>query len=180
MGRVMETAWPPTGPRSIPPAAGRRPSACGAIAACLVSATLTLFGCTVQSGLPGPSVILETPAGPVPLSSSPPGVAGSWASPGQAVIQDGIYAGGAVVLTSDGGLCTKALAISDFVVKDGSVRFGRFHGTIDPDGGLQMVSAGVWIVGQFDGAVFRGQLSVPGPVEEPGCTYVLNLERKRA
>jgi hypothetical protein len=174
-----------TEPRSASPAACGRPPARAAIGACLLSATLTLFGCTVQSGLPGPNVLLDTPLGPVPLSSSAPGVAGSWvgppgALPGPAVSRDGRYAGGAVVLATDGGLCTKPLAISGFVVKGNSARYGRFHGTIDADGGLQMAYGATWIVGQFEGAVFRGQLSVPGPFKTVGCTYILSLERTGA
>jgi hypothetical protein len=144
-----------------------------------------LLGCTVQSGLPGPNVILDTPLGPVPLNPAAPGMAGGWVGPpgpsaGQAVRRDGRYAGNGVVLTTDGGLCTEPLTISRFVVKGNSARFGRFHGTIDADGGLQMAYGGTWIVGQFEGAVFRGQLSVPGLHQRPGCTYILSLERTGA
>ena len=182
MGCVMPTPLLTIGPRSIAAVACGRPTARAAIPVCLVCAALTLLGCTVQSGLPGPSLILGTPVGPVPLSPSAPGV---WlgppgSSPGQAVSRDGSYAGSAVAMITDGGLCTKPLAISGLVVKGSSAEYGRFHGTIDADGGLQMVSAGDWIVGQFGGAAFRGQLSVPGPLWTPGCTYLVNLERTGA
>ena len=79
--------------------------------------------------------------------------------------------------TTDGGLCTKPLSLSGMLVQGGSVRFGRFHGVIDPYGGLQMTDAGMWIVGQFEGAVFRGQLSAPGPRDAPGCSYLVGLAR---
>lgn len=143
---------------------------------CLVSASLTLFGCIAQTGLPGPHVIFETPVGPVPLNY-PPGLQPALPAPAQAVSRDGRYAGIAEVLSTNGGLCIKPLTISDFIVRGSSVRFGRFQGTIAADDGLQMLYDGDWIVGQFEGAVFRGQLSVHGPRDEPGCTYILNLER---
>lgn len=159
------------------------PSVRAGIGVCLVSAALTLVGCTAQSGLAGPAVIFDTPVGPVPLNApvavmpggavaGPPG-----AVPGQAVSLDGSYAGSAVVLTTDGGLCMKPLILSGMLVQGGSVRFGRFHGVIDPYGGLQMTYAGMWVLGQFEGPLFRGQLSVPGPRDAPGCSYLVSLAR---
>jgi hypothetical protein len=159
------------------------PSVRAGIRVCLVSAALILAGCTVQTGLPGPSVIFDTPVGPVPLNPPAPVMAGGampgppGAVPGQPVSLDGSYAGSAVVLTTDGGLCTKPLILSGMLVQGGSVRFGRFDGVIDPYGGLQMTYAGMWIVGQFEGPVFHGQLSVPGPRDAPGCTYLVGLAR---
>ena len=162
--------------------------------ACLVPACLTLLGCTVQTGLPGPTVILDTPTGPVPLYAPAPAGLGSGlaappanlepmvpvpaqAVPTQAVSRDGRYAGTAEVLTTGGGLCIKPMTISGFIVRGNSVRFGRFHGTIDADDGLQMYYAGNWIVGQFEGGTFHGQLSSTADFTGNGCSYILNLER---
>lgn len=153
------------------------------IGVCLVSAALALSGCTMQSGLPGPSVILDTPAGPIPLNPPAVVMAGGAVAGGpgtlanEAVSLDGSYAGSAVVLDTNGGACTQPLAISGFVVQGSSARFGQFRGTINAYGGLQMAYGQNWIVGQFEGAVFRGQLSVAGPRLDFGCTYLVNLAR---
>jgi hypothetical protein len=149
------------------------------IGVCLVAAALTLFGCTAQSGLSMPSVTLDTQMGALPLYPPAPEAGPRTAAPvaDQAVGRDGSYAGSVVVLTTNGGLCTNSPTISGFVVRGGSVRFGPFQGTIDPYNGLQMVYGGDWIVGQFQGAAFRGQLSVPGPRQTPGCTYFVSLAR---
>jgi hypothetical protein len=144
-----------------------------------LSAALALLGCTVQSRLPGPNVILDTPMGPVPLDQPAPAAGPAQAaSPGQAVNRDGTYAGTAVVLDPDGGLCLKPISIAGVVVRDRSVRFGGFHGTIDANDGLQMVYGRRWIVGQFEGALFQGILwSAPDFIHEPGCSYIVNLQR---
>ena len=155
---------------------------------------LMLLGCTVQTGLPGPTVVLDTPTGPVPLYAPAPVGPGSGlaapppnlepvapipaqAVPAQAASRDGSYAGIAEVLTTGGGLCIKPVTISGFVVRGNSARFDGFRGTIDPDGGVQMYYGGNWIVGQFEGGIFRGQLSTSGRFSGNGCSYILNLER---
>jgi hypothetical protein len=159
------------------------------VRACLVPACLALLGCTVQTGLPGPNVIFDTPMGPVPLNTPAPGGPGSGLAapppnleptlpaPAQAVSRDGRYAGIAQVLTTGGGLCIKPVTISGFIVRGNSARFGGFRGTIDPEGGVQMYYGGNWIVGQFEGGSFRGQLSYSARFSGNGCTYILNLER---
>jgi hypothetical protein len=154
------------------------PLLCTRVLVCL-SAALALLGCTVQSGLPGPNVILGTPMGPVPLNQPAPAAGTAEAgSPGQAVNRDGTYAGTAVVLDPDGGLCLKPISIAGFVVQGRSARFGGFHGTIDASDGLQMVYGRRWIVGQFEGALFQGILwSAPDFIRGPGCSYIVNLRR---
>jgi hypothetical protein len=161
------------------------------VRACLVPACLTLFGCTVQTGLPGPNVILDTPTGPVPLNSPapapvmpgglagpPPGLEPSLPVPTQAVSRNGTYTGTAEVLSTAGGTCLNGTKVDNFKVHGSSVRFGGFRGTIAPDGGLQMVFGGTWIVGQFEGATFRGQVDdIGGRWSGPGCTFILTLER---
>ena len=88
--------------------------------------------------------------------------------------------GTATVLNTAGGLCTDTLKVSGFVVRGTSARFEGFRGTIAADGGLQMIYGQDWIVGQFEGATFHGQLSTMGRFGAPGCTYMLNLERTGA
>jgi hypothetical protein len=144
-----------------------------------LSAALALLGCTVQSGLPGPNVILGTPMGPVPLNQPAPAAGPAEAtSPNQAVNRTGTYAGTAVVLDPNGGLCTRPTSIAGFVVRGRSVWFGGFHGIIDANDGLQMVYGRRWIVGQFEGALFQGILwSAPDLLRGPGCSYIVNLQR---
>jgi hypothetical protein len=155
----------------------------------LIPLCLTLFGCTIQSGLPGPNVIFNTPMGSVPLNSPasvPPG--GALAVPPanlepplpvptQPVSRDGTYSGTAEVLSTNGGSCTRGMNVSNFRVHGNSVRFGLFRGTIASDGGLQMVFRGTWIIGQFEGATFRGQVDDRGGRNSAGCTFILTLDR---
>jgi len=159
------------------------------VRACVVPACLALFGCTVQTGLPGPNVIFDTPMGPVPLNSPapvppggalaapPPNLMPTLPAPAQVVSRDGIYSGTAEVLSTNGGSCTSGMDVSNFRVHGNSVRFGQFRGTIAPDGGLQMVFRGTWIIGQFEGATFRGQVDNRGGRNSAGCTFILTLDR---
>jgi hypothetical protein len=150
---------------------------------CLVHACMFVFGCSGP-----PTVLLDTPTGVVPLNAPapvmpgglaapPPGLEPSSPLPAQGISRDGNYTGTATVLDTGGGLCTETLKVSDFVVRGATARFGGFRGTIAADGGVQMVYGQDWIVGQFEGATFRGQLNILGRFGSPGCTYVLNLGR---
>jgi hypothetical protein len=159
-----------------------------------VPVILTMLG-AAGLGLPGcsgqpPLVMLDTPTGPVTLNAPEPTMAGGMAGPppglepaaamsvpGSAVGRDGSYAGTADVLMTDGGLCIVNQPVRNFRVRGDSVRYGGFRGRIAPDGGLQMAYGEDWIVGQFDGATFHGQLDQQGRFESPGCTYMLNLQR---
>jgi len=159
------------------------------VRACFVPACLILFGCTIQTGLPGPNVILDTPMGPIPvnppgpvmpgggLAGPPPGLDPTLPVPTQAGSRNGTYSGRAEVLSTAGGMCLNGMNVTNFRVRGNSVRFGQFRGTIAPDGGLQMVSGGTWIVGQFEGATFRGQVDAKGNWDMPGCTFILTLDR---
>lgn len=135
-----------------------------------------------------PSVVVDTPSGVTPVYTPapampgggigpPPGMQSTLPPPAQPVDRSGNYAGTAVPLDTNGGLCINTAKIINFHVRGNSVRFGRFRGTIDANNGLQMVSSRQWIVGQFDGATFHGQLDLPGGLSTPGCTFMLNLER---
>lgn len=158
------------------------------IMACIVPGCLTLLGCTVQTGLPGPNVTFDTPMGPVPLNSPapgpsagglavPPGLDQTMPVPAPVVSRNGTYSGRAEVLSTAGGMCLNGMNVSNFKVHGNSVRFGQFRGTIAPDDGLQMVSRGTWIIGQFEGATFRGQVDARGNWDAPGCTFILTLDR---
>jgi hypothetical protein len=93
------------------------------------------------------------------------------------VNRTGSYAGTAVPLETGGGLCIQTEKVGNFHVRGNSVRYGRFRGRIDANNGLQMVNGNQWIIGQFEGATFHGQLDLPGGFNNPGCTFMLSLER---
>jgi hypothetical protein len=159
------------------------------VTACLIPVCLALFGCTGQNGSVGPNVVLSTPTGTVPLYTPAPSPSGpgndlavppgldSAPPPAQAVTRNGTYTGRAEVLTTAGGQCDSGMNVDNFRVHGNSVRFGQFRGTIAPDGGLQMVFGGTWIIGQFEGATFRGQADFRSRWGAPGCVFVLTLDR---
>ncbi len=176
------------------PGAGARISA--GIWVYLIGTALILCGCTMQGGAP-PNVYLSTGVGSVQLNSPapvapggdqvppPPGLMTTAPGSGPAVPvptqgagRNGTYSGNAELLSTAGGMCTSGMRVDNFKVHGNSVRFGQFHGTIAPDGGLQMVSDQTWIFGQFEGATFRGQVNgAGGRGGGPGCTFMLTLER---
>jgi hypothetical protein len=150
---------------------------------------LLLLGCSGNNAWQAPTVVLDTAGGPTTLLSPapampggavgpPPGLEGTApSSPVQPVSRDGSYVGTAVPLDTGGGLCIATHQVSGFHVQGNSVRFGGFRGTIDANNGLQMVSRRDWIVGQFDGDTFRGQMDVTGRLDTPGCTFMMTLQR---
>jgi hypothetical protein len=91
--------------------------------------------------------------------------------------RSGKYAGTAVPLDTGGGICLQTQQVGNFFVRGNSVRYGRFRGTIDANNGLQMVNGNQWIIGQFEGATFHGQLSLTGGFNFSGCTYMFSLQR---
>jgi len=158
--------------------------------ASLAVACLLSQGCSSGNGLQPPAVLLDTPMGVTPLYSPqpaqampggmvapPPGLEATLPVPAQMVSRDGSYAGTAEPLVTGGGLCIEARQVSGFRVKGNSVRFGGFRGTIAADNGLQMVYGRDWIIGQFEGATFQGQLDLGGGFDMMACTYMLNLQR---
>lgn len=135
-----------------------------------------------------PTVLVDTPTGVTPiytpspampggLAGPPPGLENSPPPPPQSVHRNGSYAGTAVPLDTGGGLCIDSRQVGNFTVRGNSVRYGGFRGRIEPDGGLQMAYGQDWIIGQFEGATFHGQLDLNGRFGAPGCTYMLNLAR---
>ena len=157
----------------------------------LYVACLLLAGCSGQ----GPNVVLDTPTGTAPIYTpalAPPGMPGGaigappgMDNPAQAQApafngdRSGNYAGTAVPLDTGGGICINTERVINFRVHGNRASFGRFRGTIDANGGLQMPNGQDWIVGQFDGASFHGQLDLNarGRFGGEGCTYMLSLER---
>jgi hypothetical protein len=149
---------------------------------------LMLAGCSGQA----PKVMLATPNGPVtlnaPASSAPqgglatppPGLEQPAPMPAPSVSRSGTYTGTATLLASNGYMCRNSVKVSGFHVNGNAVQFGGFRGTIQSDGGLQMVNRNQWIVGQFEGATFSGQISFSSNRLGPGCAYVLNLQRTSA
>jgi hypothetical protein len=186
--------------RGSQPISGEKSPRAGAIVSAvvgvhLIGTALILCGCTMQGGAP-PNVYLSTGVGSVQLNSpapvapggdqvppppglmaTPPGSAPGVPVPAPGVGRDGTYSGNAELLSTAGGMCTSGMRVDNFKVRGNSVRFGQFHGTIAPDGGLQMVSDQTWIFGQFEGATFRGQVNGAGNWGAPGCTFMLTLER---
>jgi hypothetical protein len=148
---------------------------------------LALVGCSEGP----PSITLNTAAGQTPIytpsARAPGGLAappqsGQLAAPAASLPTDrsGSYAGTAVPLDTGGGLCITTRKVTGFTVHGKSVRFGTFRGTIDANNGVQMVGGQQWIVGQFEGAIFYGQLDMTsrgGRNAARGCSYVLTLER---
>lgn len=136
----------------------------------------------------GPTIVVDTPTGADLISTPPPAMPGggigpppgmqaSLPVPGQTLDRSGSYAGTAVPLDTGGGICLQTKKVGNFFVRGNSVRYGRFRGRIDANDGLQMVNGNQWIIGQFEGATFHGQLDLPGGFNFSGCTYALSLQR---
>ncbi len=149
---------------------------CGAIASLLLSAC---------SGSNPPSTALNTPTStmpiqtstPLPTNSSPsPGLAGPAPVPEQNVDRTGSYAGTAVPLSTSGGACLNSVDVKGFHVRGNAARFGGYRGTIDANNGVQMVYGTNWLIGQFEGTTFHGQLDLTQRFGAD-CTYMLTLQR---
>jgi hypothetical protein len=136
----------------------------------------------------GPTVLVDTPTGVTPIYTPgpampggavapPPGLENSPPPPRNPLSWEGDYTGIAVPLDTGGGICISNQQVGNFRVRRNAVRYGGFRGRIAPDGGLQMVYGQDWIIGQFEGAAFHGQLDLNGRFGAPGCTYMLTLNR---
>jgi len=152
--------------------------------ACAAILPLALLGLAECSS--GPVVVLDTPLGVAPIYSPQPAMPGGAITPPPGMAQPtptdiaartGSYTGTAFPLDTGGGNCVNTLTVSNFHVHGNAVRFGGFHGTVDSDNGLQMAYGNEWVVGQFEGPTFHGQLDRPGGKETFGCTYMLTLQR---
>jgi hypothetical protein len=90
--------------------------------------------------------------------------------------RDGIYSGVAVPLNTGGGLCITNQPIDGFRVTGDRVRWGSFRGRIRGDA-LQMVQGNTWVMGQFEGNRFNGQITQQSLVAGPGCTFMVALAK---
>jgi hypothetical protein len=141
-------------------------------------------GCTIQyANVPGQGYQITSvqPHGPVrgavpinpsppPLSAPPPGPAPP-APPSSLIVPDGSYSGVAFAMGTVAGHCASQRAISGFSVRNGKVRWARFRGNVDVNGGIQMVSGRTWFIGQYE----DGQIS--GTIQGSVCTYQFQLAR---
>jgi hypothetical protein len=145
---------------------------------------LLTAACTYISADGGPpAVIYSSPFGSSQLyaggrpAAPPGGPQPAESPPVTAAERSGTYSGIAVPLDTDGGLCISNRTVRGFRVHGRSVRWGGFHGTIAPDGGLQMVYGRTWVFGQFVGKTFQGQISTDTWVHGPGCSFMMTLEK---
>jgi hypothetical protein len=146
---------------------------------------LAVAACTNAAGqYTGPAVSLGTPEGLIPLTSNaappggglaaPPGMGGPGA-PGAPPFNgdlSGNYSGYGNVTEDPVASCEPNIHMYNFRVSGRQVRFGGFHGTIEPNGALQMVFGRTWIIGRFDGPQFEGQ------VENGVCVWQALLTRQ--
>jgi hypothetical protein len=153
------------------------------------AACLALAGCS--GGVPSITVNTAHSQTPIYTPPAPPSSGGLAAPPqnGQAAVPDaytptdrsGTYEGVAMPLDTGGGICIKNRKVTGFKVNGRSVRFGSFRGSIDGNGGVQMFAGQHWIVGQFEGAYFAGQLDMTARGMSGGgargCSYTMNLAR---
>jgi hypothetical protein len=149
---------------------------------------LLAAACTTMHPSSGPpTVIHSTPFGSsqVPTGGQPPippggapAVPPTGLTPPPANVGDrnGTYSGTASPLSTGGGACLTNQSVSGFRVDGNSVRWGRFHGTISRDNGLQMVNGNTWVFGQFVGTRFDGQISTTRG-SGPGCSFIMTLEK---
>lgn len=111
------------------------------------------------------------------LAAPPPGLEPNLPPPTASGSRSGIYQGIAVPLNTGGGQCIANQTITGFKVNGNSVRWRGFRGTIAADNGLQMVNGGTWVVGQFVGDRFDGQISSTSRLSGPGCSFMMSLQR---
>jgi hypothetical protein len=165
------------------------PIAVPARLAWLVALSALLGGCTGSDWQP-PRVMLATamgattiytPAAARPaddvLPAPPAGLANAASAAGTPAGHDGNYAGWADPFVTDGGLCRQTLRIEGFHVLGDQVSFGQFRGRIDSGNGVQMAGGSDWLIGQFYGVTFHGQLMTYAAHNRPACSFIVRLER---
>ncbi len=147
---------------------------------------LAVVGCLALAGCSeGPtSVTLNTGAGQTPILRPLAGPQPAAPTVSAPTDLSGTYAGTALPLNTGGGFCITTRNVSGFTVRGRSVRWGTFRGTIDASNGVQMSRGQQWIVGQFEGEIFSGQLDLTPQgtsrrtrSQPMGCSYILTLER---
>lgn len=98
------------------------------------------------------------------------------ASPEQAALWQGVYAGEAVINDPalPANLCTGRIAMRDFQVIGNQVKFGLFTGTIRENASVELVEGRISIYGGFEPNAFVGTLQLP---PYPYCSYRVVLNR---
>lgn len=161
----------------------------GQLLAIIASLGLVTTACTADHGNRSPSTAdydwpfeqsqgqsdtQSPPAGSAlaanPDDSRPVPAQGSW---------DGVYSGSAFPVNTGGGICIRKERISDFRVEGDSVRWRAFRGRIR-NNNLRMVHGNTWIIGQFTGDRFNGQVIMSGRFGAPQCTFAMTLDRTGA
>ena len=178
------------------PAGGGPKSASSAAWSALAVLCPLLLGCSGNNGWQPPTVLLDTPSGPTPIYSPtatptptmPGGLVGP--PPGLETQQRRFPRHQAAAVAATRVSRNRCKRVAGYASNPGLCRdFGFaaipcamavFRGTIDANNGLQMVYGRDWIIGQFDGATFHGQLDLNGRFGAPGCTYKLSFQRTGA
>ena len=85
---------------------------------------------------------------------------------------DGVYEGQATV--SDPGLpCQQMGTLNPMKVSGGHIDFGNLRGEVQPNGQVKLVFGQVYVVGQFEGTHFSGQIMNP----QPACNFNLSMDK---
>jgi len=136
----------------------------GAAAVCLL-----VFACS--SGPPSADVLFGGSA-----------VAGGASDAVSAGGFDGLYTGTADILVNGNFGCPLQLAVSNFRVQGGEVRFGGFRAPIAADGSVANAwFAGMTLNGHFAGTTFTGAVNTQagyghsGPLQT--CLYTIKVQR---
>ena len=154
--------------------------------ASVIVGLLLLTSCTVQmSRTPGGGMtvthmeVRQPGSAPRTILPSQPAAPAPPFTPGSL---DGVYSGIASQLGTAGGRCLTDQKVTNFRVSGDTVRWGGFRGTIDRNGGVQIVHGRDWLYGEFIGTQFSGVLERTGiggigSRQNPGCSYRLLLQR---
>lgn len=123
------------------------------------------------SALPPPGNLTSPPGGAPSGAAAGPAGAPAAMRPGF----DGAYSGSMYRTSDPGGMsCAEQVPIYQFSVRNNVVQFGQFRGApIAPDGSVQLQEGQLWLVGQFDGRGFVGDLRPWGVA----CGYRMMLNR---
>lgn len=85
---------------------------------------------------------------------------------------DGLYRGQATV--ADPGLpCQQLGTLNPMRVSGGHVDFGNLTGWVQQNGQVNLVFGQVYLVGQFQGTHFSGQIINP----QPACNFNLSMDK---
>jgi hypothetical protein len=144
-------------------------------ALCLLACCALLSACEGQ-----PTAVVALPVGVVPVypyAGTAPGAPGGAPPTTGIPVPDGMYAGVATPLVTDGGVCFESREVTGFQVQGNRVSFGGFQGPIDGTDSVQLVYGTDWIFGQFQGGLFQGQLVMQGARDNVGCSYTMTLRR---